>query len=166
MSVQQSKNTWFFALVESRDGPEEDGHFKYMLEEGTTFKTDFIGTSEEGCRTWAREQMQRVNTIDTELISIADRRTMIDHTILLQFFNDDWNDLEFDGYGQLPAEKKKKKKWYSFRIKYKDSFNVYAALTQGVFDLVYPTYFGRKDELTDNEGIFNVDKAEELCIEQ
>ncbi|XXH02873.1 hypothetical protein Hte_009261 [Hypoxylon texense] len=163
MSVEQSRNTWFFALVKTRDGPEKDGHFKYMLEEGATLKTDFVGASEEECRTWAREQMQRVNTIDPDLIAIADKRTMNDHTISLQFFNDDGNGLEFDGYGKLPAEEKK---WYNFRVKYEDSFNIYAALTQGVFDMVYPTYFGRKDELTDKDGIFDINKAEELSIEQ
>ncbi|KAK9414179.1 hypothetical protein SUNI508_02278 [Seiridium unicorne] len=162
MSVEQAADTWFFALAESREGPGEDGNFKNKLEEGATVETDFIGASEQDCRTWAQEQMEHLNTIDGDLIAIADKRTASDHTISLQFFNGNSDDLEFDGYGKLPTENNK---WYSFRVKYKDSFNIFAAFTEGAIDVVYPTYFGRQDELTDEDGIFNVEKAEDLCIE-
>ncbi|KAI1860811.1 uncharacterized protein JN550_011273 [Neoarthrinium moseri] len=162
MSVEQSENAWFFALAESREGPAENGIFKNKTREGATVETDFIGAPEQDCRVWGQEQMQRWNTIDKGLLAIADQRTARDETISLQFFNEDSDDLEFDGYGKLPAENQK---WYNFRVKYADSFQIYAALTEGAIDVVYPTYFGRQQELTGEDGVFDVERAEKLCVE-
>ncbi|KAI0411824.1 hypothetical protein F5X98DRAFT_380356 [Xylaria grammica] len=55
-------------------------------------------------------------------------------------------------------------KWYDFRINYRDADVLTSSLSFGAFDVVYPVYFGRKEELTDKRGIFDVSKAEKLSI--
>ena len=45
---------------------------------------------------------------------------------------------------------------------YEEADKVFTALSLGAFDIVYPVYFGPKDELTDERGVFDVAKAEEL----
>ncbi|KAI1772035.1 hypothetical protein F4818DRAFT_185775 [Hypoxylon cercidicola] len=154
-----------FDLVESREIPGEGERFKRTLEEGATFRTDFIGASVEECETWTQELWQRTNLGEGFMIAIADKRTASDHTISLLYYNDNSDDMEFEEFegGKLPA---KNDTWYEFRIKYKDSFPIFAALSETEPDVVYPTYFGRKDECTDKDGIFDVEKAERLLVEQ
>ncbi|ETS86902.1 hypothetical protein PFICI_00730 [Pestalotiopsis fici W106-1] len=173
MSFEQAQDTWIFGFAESRDGlGADDGNFKNWIEDGATVETDFIGASEQECQSWALEQMNRLPNVNDGMIAIADERTAKDDTILLQLYNSSSGDLtpegegdyglEFEGYGKLPA---KENTWYSFRIRYQDSFNIYAALSYGAIDVVYPVYFGRTDELVDDNGVFNVERAEALCVE-
>ncbi|KAI1378082.1 hypothetical protein F4677DRAFT_34840 [Hypoxylon crocopeplum] len=159
LAVEASKNIDLFALAGSREVQKEED-LKTELKEGELFETDFIGASEGDCQAWALEQMGRFNSLDKQLIAIADKRSAQDQTIVMQFYNEEPG-LEFPGHGTLPPEQGK---WYSFRIKYEDTFTLDSALSYGAFDVVYPTYFGRKDLLTDDQGIFDVQKAQRMSI--
>lgn len=67
--------------------------------------------------------------------------------------------LDFGRYGVLPREPDT---WLDFRIDYKKAFQAYSSLQYGPIDSVYIVYFGLKNELTDESGVFDVDKAERL----
>ncbi|KAI2623908.1 hypothetical protein GGS26DRAFT_213869 [Hypomontagnella submonticulosa] len=157
LAVELSRDIELFALAESRT---VEGDFKTELRDGESFTTDFIGASEEDCQTWALEQMKHHKSVESQLIAIADERLASDQTIIMQYYNEG-PELEFPPYGTLPPENNK---WYSFRIKYKDAFAFDAALSFGAFDVVFPTYFGRKDVLTDEQGIFDVQRAEKMSV--
>lgn len=133
------------------------------LKHDETFETDFIGASEQDCQKWALEKQFQVNFIEQEIIAIADARSARDDTLLMQFYARELGHpegpLEFPEFGVLPREHNT---WYDFRIDYKGAAWVHAHLNFGPIDTVYPTYFGRKEELTDERGVFNVAKAKRL----
>lgn len=52
--------------------------------------------------------------------------------------------------------------WYDFRVNYEKSNKIITSLTFGPLDGVHEHYFGHKEELTDERGVFDVDKAERL----
>ncbi|KAF2275746.1 uncharacterized protein EI97DRAFT_434150 [Westerdykella ornata] len=145
-------------LVQSRNLPNDRSGFKMLLNEGEDFETEFIGASPEECQKWTREKSVQVDFIHQYVLVIADERTSRDGTILVQWFNEDLGDeepLEFPPYGVLP----KTNTWYDFRIDPKAFFRLFAALESTSPDVAYPTYYGRKDELTDENGVFDVIKA-------
>ncbi|RWA13383.1 hypothetical protein EKO27_g1724 [Xylaria grammica] len=130
-----------FYLVESRAGPQDGARpFKKELAEGEILETDFIGVSESDCQTWALDMQDRHNFIEQDLIGPG---------------------VEIGDEGIFPKDTGK---WYDFRINYRDADLLTSSLSFGAFDVVYPVYFGRKEELTDERGIFDVSRAEKLSI--
>jgi hypothetical protein len=158
-----SPPTRIFYLVESHVCPSNGDGFKLELKDDETFETDFIGASEQDCQKWAQEKQFQVNFIEQDIIAIADARSARDDTLLMQYYARELDSpegpLEFEEFGVLPREHNT---WYDFRIDYKGAATVYVDLTHGPIDTVYPTYFGRKEELTDERGAFNVAKARRL----
>jgi hypothetical protein len=128
------------------------------LKDDETFETDFIGASAQDCQQWALEKQVQANFIDYDLIAIADARSAGDDTLLLQYYSRELEEpLEFWEFGVLPREHTT---WYDFRIDYRGAASAVLHLTNyGPMDTIYPTYFGRKEELTDERGVFNVAKA-------
>ncbi|KAK6069157.1 hypothetical protein SCUP234_10805 [Seiridium cupressi] len=53
--------------------------------------------------------------------------------------------------------------WQNLIVELKDAFTLTAALTEMAFDVAYPVYFGRKEEFTNKEGVFEVRRAEEAA---
>ncbi|KAI4596882.1 hypothetical protein KJ359_004791 [Pestalotiopsis sp. 9143b] len=156
LAVEQSQDIDLFVLAQYRH--PEQGQEKRLVElkEDETFETDFIGASDIDCQSWAREQIPLDKSLDAELIAIVDERSARDKTIVMQFFNKK-SGMDFPPYGTLPPEENA---WYSFRIPYKSTFTLVAALTETAFDVAYPVYFGRKEEFTNAQGLFEVDRAE------
>jgi hypothetical protein len=154
-----------FYLVESHVCPSNREGFKKVLKDDETFETDFISASEQDCRKWALEKQFQVRFIAQDIIAIADARSARDNTLLIQYYARELDPpdppLEFPEFGVLPREHNT---WYDFRIDYKGAAKVYVDLANGVIGTVYPTYFGRKEELTDKRGVFNVSKAERLVL--
>ena len=148
-----------FYLVESYNGPSDGQKFKQVLAENEGFETDFIGASEQDCRKWALKRQSEDIWVEKDIIAIADKQSASDDTLSIQYYNSSPG-IELQPDGLLPREQDK---WYDYRVIYKEAFTVYAALTNGSPGIVYPIYFGRKDELTDERGIFNIAKADELC---
>jgi hypothetical protein len=148
-----------FFLVESRSGPSNGQPFIEILKEGETFETDFVDASKQDCQKWALEN-DKSRTIVDGLIAILDARSAKDRTLVIQFYNDPKGPkLECGDFGILPKEFGV---WYEFRIDYKKAFDVIASFEVGDYDKVYSVYFGRKEELTDEHGVFDVAKAEVL----
>jgi len=155
-----------FWLVESRICPAEYKGFKHELGDGETFETEFIGASEEDCQKWEREISDEVNFINRALIAIADARTVKDQTLLIQFYQlsalpTPEDNLPWPEFGDLPPPDKENT-WWSYRVSFKDAAEAILALgPHGIEDNDLP-YFGLKDRLTDENGVFNVVKAR--CI--
>ncbi|KAI1495408.1 hypothetical protein F5X99DRAFT_403673 [Biscogniauxia marginata] len=169
LSVEkESQGLNLFFLVESRsvqarEDPRDSGMFRSELSDGEGFETDFINASEQDCQSWALQQMGRFNFIEQDIIAILDKRCVTDESLLISFYARGAG-IQFPGFdGLLPQEQGK---WYTFRIPYRKTFTVHTALLFTAPDVVYPTYFGRKEELTNENGIFDVDRAQQLCLEE
>lgn len=156
MATEQSQGIDLFVLAQSRNHDQAQQNLIVELKDGETFETDFIGAREVDCQSWAQTQILLDKSLDNELIAIVDQRSALDKTIIMQFFNQKPG-LDFPPYGILPP---KENVWYSFRIPYKDAFTLVAALTATAFDVAYPIYFGRKEEFINEQGVFEVHKAE------
>ncbi|KAI0169912.1 hypothetical protein GGR52DRAFT_487737 [Hypoxylon sp. FL1284] len=149
-----------FNLVERRGGPvDEEAGFKRALRDADTFESDFIGTSEQDCQVWAMEMQRRYNFIEQDIIGIVDARSALDGTLLVQSYSHEPG-LEIGEEGILPKENNT---WHSFRIEPQHAPMVYSSLQYGALEVVYPVYFGRKQELTDERGVFDVARAERIC---
>ena len=159
-----------FYLVESRVCPSTPEGFKNELRDDETFETDFIGASEQDCQSWALEQQSRVNFIEHDIIAIADARGARDGTLLMQWYAAELEPLpedagdpgpafNFPKFGVLPKESNL---WYDFRVDYTESVDVIVCLNYVSPDGVYPVYFGLKEELTDERGVFDVVRARRL----
>lgn len=155
-----------FYLVESHADPSSDESFKRALKDNETFETGFIGASEQECQNWALEKQFQVNFIEQDFIAIADERSAKDDTLLIQYYARELPELdpEEDGmpFGELGILPRERNTWHDFRIDYKRAGEVYVSLLYGYPGSVYPVYFGRKEELTDEHGVFDVAKAERL----
>ncbi|PGH10646.1 hypothetical protein AJ79_05360 [Helicocarpus griseus UAMH5409] len=153
------KTRSIFYLVESTTCPATRDGFKTSLADNdTSFQSDFLNASAQQCKDWALEKQAQVKFIEMNIIAIADARTAVDQTISMCYYNEaaDEGPLDFDEWGPLPPEGNK---WYDYRIDYRGAVMVHVALMYGPFDSAYPTYFGRKAELTDANGVFDVERA-------
>jgi len=65
-------------------------------------------------------------------------------------------------YGFLPRDADT---WYEFRIDHKKASQVLISLSEVDQGLSYPVYYGLKEQLMDERGIFDVDKAEKMLEE-
>lgn len=163
----QTPEDKIFYLVESRAGPSDGQGFKAELNDDETFETDFIGASEQDCQQWAVEKQSQHNIIEQDIIAIADVRSATDSTLLMQHYvhkeADGEEPLQFGRYGVLPRERDT---WHDFRIDPSGADNVLAALEYVTFDVSYPVYFGHKEELTDEHGVFDVARAQRLMEDE
>lgn len=93
------------------------------------------------------------------LLAIADARTARDGTISLQYYCSEAGQFDFPPYGLLPQEPNKP---YNYRIDPRDTAEVYADLLVVEPDVSFPVYFGRKEELTSAQGIFDIVRARRI----
>jgi hypothetical protein len=151
-----------FSLVEWRVCPNTRHGFKRELREDETFESEFIGSTVEDCQNWMLETQSQVNFIEQDFIAIADARSATDNTLLVQFYGrelDPEEPVEFEGFGVLPREPNT---WVEWRIHPQGAGKMVASLFFGALEMTYPAYLGRREELTDANGIFNVDEAERI----
>lgn len=146
-----------FSLIESAHGPSETQPYRRALADNETIRSDFIGASTHQCQQWALEKQKPDRTAEKNLIAIADERSSCDDTLLMQYY------AQYSGpFGErdelIPSETDK---WYDFRVHYNEADAILVALKFGAPDINYPQFFGRKEELTDENGIFNTVKAME-----
>lgn len=167
MSVEEeSEGIYDFFLVESRniearEDPRDSSVFRFKLNDGDSFETDFINASEEDCQNWALQQMDRFNFIEPDIIAILDKHSFTNESLLVKYYSRGPG-FEFPGFdGLLPQEENK---WYAFRVHYQKLPQLHADLMFTAPDVSYPAYFGHKEELTDENGIFDVDRAVKLSI--
>ena len=157
-----------FWLVESRICPAEYKGFKHELGDGETFETEFIGASEEDCQKWGRENSVKANVVNPALIAIADARTAKDQTLLIQLYHSPGlltpeDMLSWPEIGEIPPSDKENT-WWSYRVSFKDAPEAILALgPEGIDENDFP-YYGLKDRLTDENGVFNVVKAGRIAL--
>ncbi|PVH90678.1 hypothetical protein DM02DRAFT_678458 [Periconia macrospinosa] len=145
-----------FWLLESQECPSDDSGLKHSLAPGEPFHASaFIGASVEDCQKWFHAHVGAVNFIEGYGIAIADARTARDGTISIQYYS--WGEpWMFPGYGLLPPNGEA---WYDFRIRPEDTPRVIADLGYVGPDVTFPFYFGRREEFTDKNGVFDVAKV-------
>lgn len=149
-----------FYLIESRGAMDNGEMPREELKEDGDFKSDFIGTSVKECQTWALEQQKRHNYFEQDIIAVIDERSARDETILmLAYFSSEWLQLECGDFGLLPRELDV---WYEFRVDYRWSGELSPALHYIDEVQTWPVYFGRKEALTDENGVFDAKKADWL----
>ncbi|KAI1360584.1 hypothetical protein F5Y08DRAFT_348653 [Xylaria arbuscula] len=146
-----------YYLVQSRNIDAQDHKFIQQLAPGEDFDTDFVGTSIEECGTWAREQMKRNNSIGPVIVTL-DAQSAKDHTVILS-----WYAEKIDGPFLAPGQTVNT--WYHFRIPPLKVFRLETDLTMQLESEYFGVLFHRKNELTDENGVFNYDKAKELILQ-
>lgn len=145
-------------IVESSNGPSKDHHCRRTATEDDPIKSDFIGASVRDCQQWALEKQYQDKAVNQNIFVIADERTCDDDTVLVEVYHE--NHWDFGGSEKLPRETHK---WYEFRVHYQEVFTVQVALKSDLPpDISYPIYHGRKEELTNEHGVFDVSQAEQL----
>lgn len=127
-----------------------------MLQEDEPFDSAFINASEEQCKSWALEKQYKVNFIEQNIIGIADARTARDGTILMCRYKTDVPPVDFPEWGPLPPQVNT---WYNWRIKPSGAAEVYISMMYGPPESVLPTYFGRREDLTNENGVFDTENA-------
>ncbi|PMD31073.1 hypothetical protein L207DRAFT_573147 [Hyaloscypha variabilis F] len=167
--VQQALNArWadgdarMFYLVESRTCPDNAEGFKEELQDVEAFSSEFIGASVQECQNWALQNWFQVNFIEQDFIAIADARSAVDNTLVVQFYGralDPEDPVEFEGFGVLPHESDT---WVEWRIEPRWACWVFSDLTHGALEMSYPVYLGLKEELTDENGVFDAAEAQRL----
>lgn len=149
-----------FSLVESSSYLKEGQKFKRELADNEKFENDFVGASEQDCQKWALEQQSRNKSFEHNILAIVDQRGVTDETLHLQIYNEG-EGLDMADFGPLPREANT---WYCFRVSYKEVETVHSVLYYGPTE-AWPVYYGCKDELTDEQGIFQVAKAQKLLLD-
>ncbi|GAM90425.1 hypothetical protein ANO11243_084680 [Dothideomycetidae sp. 11243] len=148
-----------FRLVQYRARPDGGKGLKQTLE-SQIFETDFIGSSVEDCQVWALEHQETLSGVEFDIIGIVDARFAIDGTTLMQRYARRAGRIDYGKYGhQLPREIGV---WYSYRVHYKEALHILTAFVFTVEENTFPVYYGLKEDLTDEDGLFDVDKAESL----
>jgi hypothetical protein len=166
-----------FFLVESRAFPSHRDGFKKELRDGDVFESSFIGATVDECTQWAVDHYFNVNYIDQNILIIADARSAKDDTVLVGFYAreltpdpEEEHELQtgeepdpyegpgeyFPKFGHMPAQRDY---WYDYRVDYKDTYQIYVSLSYTNPGIVYPSYFGKKEQFTDENGVFDVAKA-------
>lgn len=147
------------------DAPHIDGQqLKMELKKDEPFETEFIGASVEDCRKWAMEMQYRVNYIEQDHIAILDERGIRDGTVLMSCYVHAPG-LVLGEEGEDGIFPKEADRWYDFRIELRHVPRFTASFSIGVLQAC-PVYFGRKEDLTDANGVFDVEKAEKITVSE
>lgn len=159
-NVTELQSNPIFWVVESKTCPSSADGFKRELHENEPFESEFIGASTQECQDWAREKQSQTNFIEPDIIAVADACTARDNTILMCYYEEEddpeESPLEFPRFGALPQ---RLNTWYHFRINYEAAALFFVDLVYCPPDMAYPVFFGRKEELTDDNGVFDAEKA-------
>lgn len=144
-----------FAYIAARGSPDNEAGLTTEILPGASVSSDFINAPEEDCQQWSLDEAQKCRSLDRGVLAIADARTAIDGTISFQI-NLLEMQVEFPRYGLLPQHPYA---WHHYRIDTRHAPVAYAALLFTEPDVTYPVYFGRKEEFTDEQGVFDTTRA-------
>ncbi|KAH8680675.1 hypothetical protein BX600DRAFT_2737 [Xylariales sp. PMI_506] len=144
-----------YYLAEKKEGPAPGESFRDSLPEGESFETDFINATLEECGSWVLQQQEHNNRMDQDVLAILDKRSAKDETVVLGFY------LR-DVVAEFLRPDQKANQWYSYRVPYQKVPKICSHLPYGFEVESYGVYLHRKEELTDEQGIFDLDKAMEL----
>ncbi|KAK8045443.1 hypothetical protein PG993_005467 [Apiospora rasikravindrae] len=160
MNIDEKEDYWLpYFLAESRQGPAEGEQFREHLAEGEDFVNDFLGASIEECGAFELEQQEGNDMMDEDKIVLLDARSARDKTVTFCYY------VRAKDANLLPNDKKGDT-WYAFRVPYTQVFKLSCYMPPcGDADEDWGVIFHRKEELTDEHGIFDLDRATELCIQ-
>ncbi|OAL54468.1 hypothetical protein IQ07DRAFT_628283 [Pyrenochaeta sp. DS3sAY3a] len=156
---EQPPGKGFLSYIESRGPLSISSARNTKVPYGQSVSSEFIGASEQQCRQWFQDHCLDCPMLSQPLLAIADARTARDGTISLQYYCSEAGQFDFPPYGLLPQEPNKS---YNYRIDPRDTAEVYAKLLIVEPDVSFPIYFGRKEELTSAQGIFDTVTARRL----
>ncbi|OAL42828.1 hypothetical protein IQ07DRAFT_686140 [Pyrenochaeta sp. DS3sAY3a] len=156
---EQPPRVGVLSYIQSRGPLGKDAGENTKVPHNQSVDSEFIGATEQECRQWFIDHYFEYPMLSATLLAIADARTARDGTIYLQYYC--WEDSQFDfpPFGLLPQ---KPSTWYNYRIDVKGTDEVYTKLLFVELDVSFPTYFGRKEELTNAQGIFDTVKADRI----
>lgn len=141
-------------MVESSEGPSKDNHCRRTIADNETIQSDFIGASAQDCQKWTLEKQFQDLAVEQDIFVIANERSTRDDTVLVQVYpRTAW---DFGGPERVPKESNKR---YDFRVHHTEARTVNVAMHYVNPDICYPVFFGRKEEMTDEHGIFDAAKA-------
>jgi hypothetical protein len=94
-----------------------------------------------------------------------DARSAQDKTVLLSHYilsDSSCSPLVFPGLGVLPRECDT---WYNYRVEFSYAPIINITFNYSPLELAHPAYFGRKEDFTNEWGVFNVAEAERFSME-
>ncbi|KAL1801447.1 hypothetical protein ACET3X_001789 [Alternaria dauci] len=154
----QSKDPFY--LAESKTCPDEASDFKRKLE-NSDFSSEF--TSVEECQEWMLREQLKHNFMETDFIHIADARSAKDKTLLTCVYSDEPLSIQLAPEGepeqQLPP---KAHTWCSWRIRSQDAEAIESHIQHGEPGDAWPVFYLRKDEITDANGVIDMEKATKM----
>ncbi|KAF2149145.1 hypothetical protein K461DRAFT_324551 [Myriangium duriaei CBS 260.36] len=185
--MEAQQGVYSFWLVDSQAGPPLDRTFRNKLGEDEVFHTDFIGASHQDCQGWMLDHQKEVSWMNHNFFVLLDARSADDNTVVVWKFKsrgtiweaenfEDLNDSQSEDEDDDGEDNKEDNNnidevllrgtnpdiWYGFRVDYKQIKTLFAHLEFYPPEMVDPVYFNNHDELTDENGIFDMDKADRL----
>jgi hypothetical protein len=147
-----------FFLIESKASGQDKADLKRTLHD-TNFSSEF--TSVEECEEWMlREQgKEDLNTMEENLIYVADERSAKDGTLAAYVYSDEPIMLGPSEDQPMPP---KADTWYEFRVKYQDAMAIQNHYIAGEPGDAWPILFGSRDKIMDQNGVLDVNKLQQL----
>jgi hypothetical protein len=147
-----------FFLIESKASDQDKADLKRTLHD-TNFSSVF--TSVEECKEWMlREQgKQGLDTMEENLIYVADERSAKDGTLAACVYSDEPIMLGPNEDQPMPPEANT---WYEFRVKHQDAMAIQNHYIYGEPGDAWPILFGPKDKITDEDGVLDAEKLQQL----
>jgi hypothetical protein len=147
-----------FFLIESKASDQDKADLKRTLDD-TNFASEF--TSVEECKEWMlREQGKKdLNTMEENLIYVADERSAKDGTLAAYAYSDEPIMLGLNEDQPMPPEANT---WYEFRVKYQDAMVIQNHYVDGEPGDAWPILFGPREKITDKNGVLNAKKLQQL----
>ncbi|KAK8085392.1 hypothetical protein PG997_006663 [Apiospora hydei] len=158
MNIDEKEDYWQpYFLAETREGPAEGEQFREHLAPGEDFANDFLGASIEECGAFELEQQEGNDMMDEDKIVLLDARSARDKTVVFCYYVP-------ARHAYLLPKDEKGDTWYAFRVHYTKVFNLASFFPPcGDADENWGVIIHRKEELTGQDGIFDLDRATELC---
>ncbi|KAK7931216.1 hypothetical protein PG985_001928 [Apiospora marii] len=161
MNVDEKEDYWQpYYLAETRQGPSEGGQpFREHLAAGEPFANDFLGASVEECGAFELAQQDKDDLTEDCRMVLLDARSARDKTVLVCYY-------VRPVYAFMMRRDQKGEAWYTFRVPYTRVAKLCSYFPPvGDADETWGAIFHRKEELTDEQGVFDVERASELCVQ-
>lgn len=164
--VNEAGGGLHFHLVQSKIpvASNEKLTLKDKVEPDEIIRSDFFGATEEECRAWAREHGNRYRMIDSSWFAMADPDSVRLNCLSLQIWVDADQPESYGHFGVIPRDGGDK--WYTFRLLPDHAAEMMAQIEfyNGAPQDNDIPYFGFIKELTDENGVFDFEKATEIKL--
>jgi hypothetical protein len=147
-----------FFLIESKTSGQDQANLKDTLQD-TNFSSEF--TSVEECKEWMLHEQGKkdLNAMEENVIYVADERSAKDGTLAAYVYSDEPIMLGRNEDKPMPPEAYT---WYEFRVKYQESMAIQNHYIDGEPGDAWPILFGPKIKFTDENGVIDAKKLQQL----